>query len=195
MFEFAEHSVNSKDNFILGWYSDANLSLFNELIDYHNTSKNKFFGCSSINSSNNLHKNSIDCELDLKEDLSFKYLTYLQNFVDMYVNKYNFCSSGSAWSIIESPLIQYYPSNGGFYSWHTERNSGIPPFCNRHLVFMTYLNDIEKDGETEFYYQKEKITPRKGLTLIWPADWTFTHRGIPTEEEKYIITGWFGYTD
>ena len=64
----------------------------------------------------------------------------------------------------------------------------------RHLVWMTYLNDIEEGGETEFYYQKLKVKPRKGLTLIWPVDWTHTHRGIgATEEEKIILTGWFSF--
>ena len=59
---------------------------------------------------------------------------------------------------------------------------------------MTYLNDIKKGGETEFYYQKLKIKPETGLTLLWGCDWTFTHRGItsPTET-KYIATGWYSY--
>jgi hypothetical protein len=66
---------------------------------------------------------------------------------------------------------------------------------SRHLVFMTYLNDVTDGGETEFFYQKLKVKPEKGLTLIWGADWTFTHRGItsPTQT-KYIVTGWFNYT-
>ena len=64
----------------------------------------------------------------------------------------------------------------------------------RHLVWMTYLNDVEEGGETEFYYQKLKVKPRKGLTLIWPVDWTHTHRGIVApKEEKMILTGWFSF--
>ena len=60
---------------------------------------------------------------------------------------------------------------------------------------MTYLTDVVGEGgETEFYYQKLKIKPKKGLTLIWPSDWTHTHRGIPApDEEKVIITGWIHY--
>jgi hypothetical protein len=59
---------------------------------------------------------------------------------------------------------------------------------------MTFLNDIKYKGETEWYYQKLKVKPKKGLTFIWPADWTFTHRGIPAEKEiKYIATGWYSY--
>tara|TARA_R110000796_G_scaffold48231_1_gene115745 strand:- start:585 stop:767 length:183 start_codon:yes stop_codon:yes gene_type:complete len=59
---------------------------------------------------------------------------------------------------------------------------------------MTYLNNIKDKGETEWYYQKLKVKPETGLTLIWPVDWTFTHRGIPSKKEiKYIVTGWYSY--
>jgi len=59
---------------------------------------------------------------------------------------------------------------------------------------MTYLNDISDEGETEFLYQKIKVKPEKGLTLIWPTDWTHTHRGIPSQTEtKYIATGWYRF--
>ena len=59
---------------------------------------------------------------------------------------------------------------------------------------MTYLNDVSDHGETEWFHQKLKVKPKKGLTVIWPADWTFTHRGIssPTQR-KIIVTGWFSY--
>jgi hypothetical protein len=61
---------------------------------------------------------------------------------------------------------------------------------------MTYLNTVTDEGETEFYHQKIKIRPEKGLTLIWGSDWTFLHRGIPSKsQEKFIITGWFNYTN
>ena len=60
---------------------------------------------------------------------------------------------------------------------------------------MTYLNDITGEGgETQFYFQKIDVKPQKGLTLIWPSDWTHTHRGNPAiDEEKMIITGWIHY--
>jgi hypothetical protein len=60
---------------------------------------------------------------------------------------------------------------------------------------MTYLNDVTDDGETEFYYQQVKFQPKKGLTVIWPADWTHTHRGIASmTQDKYIVTGWYNFT-
>ena len=64
---------------------------------------------------------------------------------------------------------------------------------DRCLVFMTYLNDVE-DGGTSFKYQDIDIPAKKGLTLIWPAYWTHTHKGIISNtKEKYIVTGWLNF--
>jgi hypothetical protein len=59
---------------------------------------------------------------------------------------------------------------------------------------MTYLNTVTDQGGTEFLHQNLTVNAEQGKTLIWPADWTYTHRGVisPTQE-KYIITGWFNY--
>ena len=55
---------------------------------------------------------------------------------------------------------------------------------------MTYLNDIDEGG-TVFKYQKITTPSIKGLTLIWPTDFTHTHKGQITDKEKIITTGWF----
>ena len=47
---------------------------------------------------------------------------------------------------------------------------------------------------TEFLYQAKRIRPEQGLALIWPADFTHTHRGNPPlAETKYIVTSWFEF--
>jgi hypothetical protein len=55
---------------------------------------------------------------------------------------------------------------------------------------MTYLNNIVNGG-TIFKYQKITTPSKKGLTLIWPPDFTHTHKGQIVDKEKMIITGWF----
>jgi len=56
---------------------------------------------------------------------------------------------------------------------------------------MTYLTDSKG---TYFKYQDYYQEGKKGLTLIWPADWTFTHQGvIDFNGTKQIITGWFNW--
>jgi hypothetical protein len=56
---------------------------------------------------------------------------------------------------------------------------------------MLYLNDVD-DGGTEFKYQKLILKAKKGNLVIWPAEFTHTHRGVVSKtKEKYIATGWF----
>ena len=45
-----------------------------------------------------------------------------------------------------------------------------------NLVFMTYLNTVTDLGGTAFKYQNLEVQAEKGLTLIWPSDWTHTHK-------------------
>ena len=88
--------------------------------------------------------------------------------------------------------IQHYNINEGFNYYHYERD-GLSS-CTRNLVFMTYLNNVE-DGGTQFKYQNLITPAKKGLTLIWPTDFTHTHRGVISQtKEKYIVTGWYTYT-
>ena len=85
--------------------------------------------------------------------------------------------------------IQKYDKDGHFNVWHFERGVGN---LNRCLVYMTYLNDVEEGGETYFKYQDMKVKPEVGKTLIWPSDWTHTHKGVsPKSGLKYIATGWY----
>ena len=193
-----EHEVNSFDNFIAGWYLDD--PIIDELINYHKETPDKSPGV--IGGYNDATpfidlkiKNSMDVCLFHNVKLYEKYVLFLQQFTEEYKKKYSYCDFYDPWNpATEPPNIQYYPPGGGFFQWHCERGSSIYPANNRHLVYMTYLNDVTDAGETEFFYQKVKIKPERGLTIIWPADWCFTHRGVasPTQE-KYIITGWYHY--
>ena len=94
---------------------------------------------------------------------------------------------------VEGLNIQKYKPSEGFYRWHSERSG--KPTMTRCFVHMTYLNDVD-DGGTEFMYQKLISPAKKGLTLIWPSDWTHTHKGqISQTQTKYILTGWLNYRD
>ena len=123
------------------------------------------------------------------------YNIHLQAILDDYKQKYKWVDFVNTYDIIENMPIQHYKPGEGFYKWHTE-NTGYSYNLNRHLVFMTYLNDVENGG-TEFYHFPDlKIQARKGLTLIWPAGWTHTHKGVISDvDEKYIITGWYSFYD
>ena len=57
------------------------------------------------------------------------------------------------------------------------------------------FDECEKAIE-EFKNQGITIPATKGLTLIWPSEWTHTHKGVISHtSEKYIVTGWFGFNE
>lgn len=186
-----EHIINSLNNFICGWYFD-DVSICDRLIEYHSTSST---GPGKVGDDLVIPsiKTSVDCHIT-DRDLFDEYWDSLKICRDLYIKKYNFCNSYAPWEIKQNINIQQYLPGMGFYGWHCERAQGSGLSSARHLVFMTYLNDVSDGGETEWYYQSLKVKPKKGLTLIWPVDWTFTHRGIPSNTQtKYIATGWFHY--
>ena len=119
----------------------------------------------------------------------------LLKILRLYQKKYIFSNIGQHnYNIKGNVKIQKYNPNEGFYNWHFE-NDGLGENGKRHLVFMTYLNDVD-DGGTEFLYQKKLIKAKKGYTIIWPSQWTHTHKGqISKTKEKYIVTGWYFYND
>jgi hypothetical protein len=180
-------------------YQIEDLSLCDDLIEYHKSNiEYKVDG--AITSANNFIDKDIKDSIDVKffnisqNKIIQSYFNVLSSFVKDYVSTYNIHSAINT-DLINN--IQYYPPGGGYKTWHYERdrlsNLG-EPIATRALVYMTYLNDVTDKGETEWYYQKIKIKPKKGLTVIWPTDFTHTHRGIvsPTQE-KYIVTGWFHF--
>jgi len=90
--------------------------------------------------------------------------------------------------------VQHYEPGKYYSRWHPETHGPEDNKFLRAFVFMTYLNTVQEGGETEFLYQKIKVKPKRGLTLVWPAGITHIHRGCPAPvEEKMIVTGWFIY--
>ena len=88
--------------------------------------------------------------------------------------------------------IQKYNTGGHISSIHSERTS--IPTLQRIFVFLTYLNDVEEGGETRFDHYNLNIVPKKGKTIIWPAEWTHAHSGgVVTKGNKYVITGWMNF--
>tara|TARA_B100000287_G_scaffold43829_1_gene39443 strand:+ start:4945 stop:5559 length:615 start_codon:yes stop_codon:yes gene_type:complete len=120
------------------------------------------------------------------------YVWALQGVLDKYMEKFPFCEL-SDFHIVEPLSIQRYQKGGGFKVWHTERSNCLPNNVFRHLVFMTYLNDVP-DGGTEWYHQDLYVPAKRGYTVIWPSDWTHHHRGrVSNTAVKTIITGWFTF--
>ena len=117
------------------------------------------------------------------------FLYNLNGVILNYQEKYSYLCTLN-FKLFKDINVQYWEPGNYYSKFHYELRSDAESVL-RNLVFMTYLNNIEDGGETEFHYQKIKIKPKKGLTIVWPANWTHTHRGCETSEHKHAVTGWF----
>jgi len=183
------------DNFILQEYL-SDITVCDRVIEYFKNNPNKKQGTNAYKVDETVKKSTDLWVTEQHNPVVQEYLSALHEVCDKYIKKYPWVNEFASWGISQPFNIQHYKPNEGFYSWHTERSSARPDIASRHMVFMTYLNDVTDAGETEFYHQNLKIKPKKGLTVIWPTDWMFTHRGIPSaSQEKYIATGWYNFLE
>lgn len=86
--------------------------------------------------------------------------------------------------------MQKYDKNDGKYVFHHDFTNDHEKKIHRVVTFLWYINTVEDGGETEFDFGL-KIKPEVGKLILFPASWTFPHRGnMPISGDKYIITGW-----
>ena len=185
---------NLSPNFIGSWI--INNSLCNELVVYFENNQGKLHqGATGQNSTVNLDaKNRIDLrispkEVNLPENKVLK--MYFDNLFECYKdfsNEWPYLKIIGRHLNIPSFNIGRYETGQHYQAIHCER-AGLGTL-HRLFAFMTYLNDVEEGGTTYFDNYNLEIQPKKGLTLIWPAEWTHTHRGNKViKGTKYMITG------
>ena len=88
-------------------------------------------------------------------------------------------------------IKKYRHPDDGYYAWHTDWGP-MSEWIERQLAVFIYLNDVDEGGETEFYFQKLKVKPKKGTMVIWPVSFTHTHKGNnPISNDKYVIQAWY----
>ena len=192
--QLIKHDQTHDDKgFLRGWYI-SDTTMCDDIINYFENSNDKRNGMINRGIDPTV-KTSTDVIFDISPELT-GYFDLLRLVTTDYISLYPMVNYYSPWNVNEYINIQRYNPTEAYYGWHTERVSGNNTNATRHMVLMTYLNDVTDGGETEFYHQNLKIKPEKGLTLIWPADWTYTHRGCPSvTQTKYIVTGWFNYIE
>lgn len=182
------------DSFIGGWFIPEKVC--DKLVRFFEKSKKRHFEGGTYKGNkvevDKTIKESTDIAINASDTLLEEYNKYLEMCVINYSNKYSTIKNcfGSYTSGAAPYNIQRYLPNQGYKKFHCERHNIIN--TKRCLVFMTYLNDVQNGG-TEFLYQKITTKAKKGLTLIWPSDFTHTHRGQICDKTKYIITGWFDF--
>ncbi|AAZ58307.1 hypothetical protein PMN2A_0816 [Prochlorococcus marinus str. NATL2A] len=188
---------NLHPNFISSWIIKP-LSLCDDLIEYFESNKaNQKKGLTGSGLNTN-KKDSFDIVIRPKEiilprnEVFKKYFEKLFECHSDYISQWPFINNLCQKYEIGSFNLQRYTPGQHFKEIHTER-TGIGTL-HRVFVFMTYLNDVKEGGSTYFSHYDLEIEPRKGLTLIWPAEWTHAHRGnILKAGKKYIITGWINF--
>jgi hypothetical protein len=174
----------------------SDLNLCDGLIAFHKNQTEKGICVEGVVGIGVDHTKKKSLDVCITEDLYPRVSEALQKMADAYIKKFPWCNEYAKWGITRIPQIQYYGPNDGYYAWHTERSNAQPYTQNRHLVYMIYLNDVTDGGGTEFLHQELIVQPVKGKSLIWPVDWTHTHRGIPSPtQDKYILTGWFEFLE
>ena len=187
---------SDKTNFIGSWqlYNDI---LFEKIIDFFEKNKS-LHNQGSIDKGVNLsEKKTTDLTIDpidLREKnyLIFNdYFNELFNCYNDYKEQWPFLDVNIQTLDIPSFNIQRYLPGDHFSKIHTERSSTST--SHRVFAWMTYLNDLDKNsgGSTKFEHFDISFEPKKGKTLIWPAEWTHAHSGdVIKSGVKYIITGW-----
>ena len=181
-------------HFIGAWEMDS--LICDQIISYYDNHQEKQIQGSTTSGNINLEtKNRIDISIS-PEELSIQdneiFNIYFKNLFECYKD-YNkqwpfLASIISKLEIGRFNIGRYHPGQH-FQKVHTERAS--LGSLHRFLAFMTYLNDVEDGGSTYFSHYGLEIKPQKGLTIIWPAEWTHAHKGnVINSGSKYIITGW-----
>ena len=173
-------------------FSEDDMSICDGLIEYHNNNMEYKNMGKSIGA--NEMKKSTDVTVFPASQNPF--VLMYKKLLFGYVKEYNasYDNPLAELTIADGFNIQHYKPGEGYLNWHSERSIHLTH--QRALTFMTYLNDVEDGGGTEFKYQGLRHNAKKGKTLIWPSDFTHTHRGQKSEtQEKYITTGWFNHVD
>jgi hypothetical protein len=160
----------------------------------------------------NEYKKSIDYNIlgqnnDLDDNLSKMVMDKFNLFTDKYLQDYPHVEEYRHGMIVEDktgyPLlqIQKYEQNSGHYNaWHVEKEN--LDTSRRQFVYILYLNDVEKGGETGFLFKEEgsddffKVEPKVGKLIIHTKSWHYVHKGyMPESDDKYILTTWLQYTE
>lgn len=190
---------DSHPNFIGAWMLEP-VSICDELIAHFDANAHRH-RAGTVSTGLDLEaKNTLDLTTKPK-DLSMPENEVLARYFDKlyicyrdYVAQWPFLSAIAEEVHIGDFNIQRYERGQHFQKIHTERSD----ISNIHRLFawMTYLNDVKEEdgGATVFHHYDLMIQPTKGLTLIWPAEWTHAHKGsVLKTNAKHIVTGWMHF--
>jgi len=190
--------INTNQSNFIGCWNLENKKLCDEIISFFENNKNLQKKGLTSYGENLEAKKTTDITIapkDLEKPGFEIFQKYFKELHKCYVDYQN------QWPIVKYTFknidigifnIQKYNPGDHFANLHCERTS--LDSLHRLFAWMTYLNDVEDGGKTNFAYYEVKIKPEIGKTLIWPAEWTHAHAGeVLKGGKKYIITGWMHF--
>jgi len=191
-------NINSQQTHFIGCWNLENNKLCNEITQFFENNKElQIQGITSYGKDLKAKKTT-DIPVnphDLKNpkfEVLKQYMDELYKcFID-YQNQWPFLKS--VIKVVDVPgfNIQKYSRGDHFAQLHSERTT--LDTLHRLFAWMTYLNDVDDGGQTNFSHYGIKIKPETGKTLIWPAEWTHAHTGeVLKSGTKYIVTGWMHF--
>jgi hypothetical protein len=191
-------NIKSKQTHFIGCWNLENNKLCNEITSFFERNKNLQKTGVSGQGINLKIKKTTDIYINpdnLKKpqfQILQKYINELHKCFLDYQNQWTFLKSMLKTVYVPGFNIQKYSPGGHYASVHSERTS--LETLHRLFAWMTYLNDVDDGGQTNFSHYGIKIKPEIGKTLIWPAEWTHAHAGeILKSGTKYIVTGWIHF--
>ena len=194
-----EIKSNEDPNFIGNWNIE-NKELCDQIINFFENNSDLHIKGTTGGGVDESIKKSTDMTIhpedlkDKKYSLFNEYFKNLHQCFNDYKEQYDFLKIFVKKLHIGPFNIQKYFPGDHFAGLHSERTDMAS--IHRLFAWMTYLNDVEDGGTTDFEYYKIKVKPETGKTLIWPAEWTHAHKGAVLKSgKKYIITGWLHFTD
>ena len=191
-------NINTQQTHFIGCWNLKNNKLCNEITQLFENNKNLQRSGVSGAGKNLKIKKTTDIPVN-PHDLKNKKFEVLKQYMDElykcfidYQNQWPFLKS--VIKVVDVPgfNIQKYSRGDHFSQLHSERTT--LDTLHRLFAWMTYLNDVDDGGQTNFSHDEIKIKPETGKTLIWPAEWTHAHTGeILKSGTKYIVTGWMNF--
>ena len=195
-----EYLNETKFPHFIGSWKIENDTLCNEIIAFFEENKNLQKQGTIGSGKDSTIKKTTDITItpnDL-QNIKFKCINnYIEElhkcFVD-YQNQWPFLKDKIKSLHIGAFNIQRYFPGDHFAKIHCERIS--IQTIHRMFAWMTYLNDVDDGGVTNFSHYAIKVKPEIGKTLIWPAEWTHAHSGeVLNSGVKYIVTGWMHFAN
>ena len=192
-------NINTEQTNFIGCWNLENNKLCSEIIEFFEDNK-KLQKQGITGQGKNLKlKKTTDITIN-PNDLKNPKFKILEKYIDELHKCY--MDYQKQWPFLKTMLkkidipafnIQKYSRGDHFAHLHSERTSLST--LHRLFAWMTYLNDVEDGGKTNFSHYGISIKPQTGKTLIWPAEWTHAHAGeILNDGKKYIITGWMHFS-